>query len=406
MTILNLEVPPKIHPIYQNTKRYVCLEGGRGSGKSWGVADYLIVSGYKNIERILCTREVQNSIRDSVHKLLKDRIQVLGLSAHYIVTDKTIRGMNGTEFIFKGLRNNTQNIKSTEGITKAWVEESQSVSRASLGDLDPTIRQEGSQILFTYNRQTYDDPVHSDYVESGMPDVLHINMNYYDNPKFPDVLKRQMLWDKKTNYDKYLHVWEGQPVKHSDAQIFNGKWTIDNFEAPDNMEFYYGADWGFSNDPTCLVRCYVLDDNLYIDHEAYGVGVELDEIGQLFNAVPDSKKNKITADNSRPDTISFLNRHGWVIRPSRKGKNSIEDGIEFIKSFKKVIIHERCKNTVYEFKSYSYKEDKHTGEILPIIIDKDNHIIDSLRYALEDMRKGLNQKLSLSNYKTQDILFK
>ena len=242
----------------------------------------------------------------------------------------------------------------------------------------------------TYNPENDDSPVHQDFIVNAHPDSEVLNINYPDNPFFPDVLRKEMEYDKQYNYDKYLHVWLGQTKQVTEACIFKGKFTIQNFETHKEVDFYYGADWGFSNDPTCIIRSYIHDGNLYVDSEAYGVGVELDEIEQLFDSIPNSRQNIITADNSRPDTISYLKRKGFKMRPSIKGSGSIEDGIEFMRSFKQIIIHERCKNTAYEFKSYSYKKDRLTDEILPIIIDKDNHCIDSIRYALERVRRGLS----------------
>ncbi len=387
MSHLKLAIPPKLIPLHQTKKRYVNIEGGRGSGKSWTIADFLLIKGYETKQRILCTREIQNSIRDSVHKLLSDRIEALGLGPFYKITDKAIKGLNGTEFLFKGLRHNPQDIKSTEGVTKCWVEESQSVSRASLNVLTPTIRDEGSQIYFSYNRQTDDDPVHTDFVESGREDVLHININYDSNPYFPDVLRAEMEWDLKTDPDKFQHIWMGLPLAHSEAQIFYGKWKVDDFDTHENVNFYYGADWGFSRDPSTLVRCYGHEKKLYIDYEAYQIGCETTELPELWRTVPGSDFYTTIADNARPEHISYMKGQGFNVRKSVKGPGSIIEGIKRLRGFEEIIIHSRCVHTIDEFKTYCYKIDRLTGDIGNVPEDKNNHLIDALRYATESIQQ-------------------
>ena len=284
------------------------------------------------------------------------------------------------------MRHNAQEIKSTEGIDIAWIEEAQNVSRASLELLTPTVRKDGSQIIFTYNPTNEDDPVHVDYTKTERPDVLKIAINYSNNKFFPDVLKNELEYDKRVDFDKYLHKWEGKCVKHSEAQIFYGKWRIDNFETNADT-FYYGADWGFSQDPTALVRCFIQDKKLFIDQCAYGVGVDIDKTPELFDTVIDSRKWQITADSARPETISYMNRHGFRIKSSVKGAGSVADGITYLRGFEEIIIHSRCRAVIDEFSNYCWKTDRITGNILPVPEDKHNHCIDALRYALEDLMR-------------------
>lgn len=357
------------------------------------MAELLILKAYREERLILCTREIQNTIKDSVHKLLSDTIDRLGLSAFFQIQRDHIIGRNGSRFIFKGLRHSVAEIKSTEGLTDCWVEEAQSVSNESWDVLIPTVRQEGSQFYITFNPDDPHDPTLERFVNTKRDDALLININYNDNPFFPEVLRKEMEYDKKNDYEKYLWVWEGQPRSISDAQVFKGKFRVDNFELPVDDEgnclideFYFGADFGFAVDPSTLNRCFIYGRKLYIDYEAYGVGVELEEIPQLYRSVPLSNKYNIKADNSRPETISFLRSKGWNI--SGLNKLSIEDGIEFLRSFDEIVIHERCKHTAEEFKLYSYKVDKKTGEILPVIVDKNNHCIDGIRYSLYHLIKG------------------
>lgn len=140
-----------------------------------------------------------------------------------------------------------------------------------------------------------------------------------------------------------------------------------------------------------LVRCFILNDCLYVDQEAYGVGVELDETPQLFESIKTSRSFPIKADCARPETISFMRRRGFNISPAKKWQGSVEDGLAVLKSFRKIVIHPRCKHAADEFRLYSYKIDKNNGDILPIIEDKNNHIIDALRYSLDGYIKGRGQ---------------
>jgi phage terminase large subunit len=146
-----------------------------------------------------------------------------------------------------------------------------------------------------------------------------------------------------------------------------------------------GADWGFSTDPTAITASFIEKDCLYVTYEAGGVGVELDHIPHLLNSIPNdlAKKWPIKADCSRPETISHIKGKGYNITPAKKWGGSVEDGIEYLKNFMKIYIHSRCKNTADEFRLYSYKVDRITGDVLPIVVDKHNHYIDSLRYALD-----------------------
>jgi phage terminase large subunit len=385
---LNIKIPDKLKSLYTSVKRYILVFGGRGSAKSWGIAIFLVITAYKRKVRILCTREIQNSIKDSVHKLLCDIIEKLNLSSFYKITERSIVGANGSEFIFKGLRNNVNDIKSTEGIDYCWVEEAHTISRKSLEILTPTIRKEGSQLIFAYNPTDETDPIHADYNLADREDVERIEINYSDNPFFPEVLRAEMEYDKRVDYEKYLHKWMGQCVKHSEAQVFYGKWFVEEFEAPENVWFYFGADWGFSKDPTTLGRNFVIDKTLYIDYEFYEIGVDIDLLPNKFKTIPESQNYPIIADNARPETISYMQRNGFPkMRACKKGAGSIEDGIAHLRSYERIVVHPRCKHHIDEFRLYSYVVDPKTGQISNKIEDKHNHCIDQIRYSQEDVMR-------------------
>jgi phage terminase large subunit len=221
-------------------------------------------------------------------------------------------------------------------------------------------------------------------------DAIVVKANFTDNPWFPEVLKDEMEYDRKRDPDKYRWVWRGEYQSRSEARVFNN-YVVEEFEAPRGATFRLGADWGFSVDPSVLIRCYLEGRTLFVDYEAYMVNCEIDMLPDLFDGVPDSRKWFITADNARPETISYMKKHGYPrINSSIKGAKSVEDGIEFLKSFD-IVVHPRCEHTIEELDKYSYKIDKLTDEVLPILEDKHNHVIDALRYACEGVRKAMMQ---------------
>lgn len=670
--------------------RYKVYYGGRGGGKSWAFATALLIQGMQKPLRVLCAREYQNSIADSVHKLLCDVIERCGWDSWYTITKDRITGRNGTEFIFAGLHHNVQEIKSKEGIDRCWVEEAHNVSAESWAVLLPTIRKDSSEIWISFNPQRVDDPTY-DFVLHPRPDSIVEQVNYDRNPFFPAALEAERRYMLEVDPEGYKHVWEGECITMTDALVFKDKFEIRAFETPRDARFYFGADWGFaclvgdtviitetgnkqlkdvkpgdkvltrdgykavihaqsrgvksiygvdcgyntriiatedhkiltadgwrqvkdlrrtetlcitrSNltarfikgiltvstriistgnsaenantiafteqsgnfttakfqkavtsiistatrlitalricsasqkanikkfitrinsavyqkksggeaviqkktgqseerkhlqphkngaefaqsagslsrlrtfiknsvlrsaesartpvtakrntlangavkflqrlltviekpvqknvrinlqslgeaevfditvengeyfangvlvhncDPSVLVRCFILGDTLYIDHEAYGVQVDIDDLARkpgepgrsMFDEVPESRRWPIYADSARPETISYVAQRGFNIAPAEKWAGSIEDGIAFLRSFRRIVIHERCKHAAHEFASYSYKIDPRTEEVLPKICDKDNHLIDSVRYSLVKLIRG------------------
>lgn len=675
-----LEMPEKLMFLFDRQSRYKVAYGGRGSSKSWSFGRALIILAVSKKVRILCARQVQASIKDSVYKLLCDTIDALGLTSLFHITRDSIRCCNGSEFFFKGIQNNVNEIKSMEGIDYCWVEEAQNVSQESWDILIPTIRKEGSEIWITFNPDREEDATYRMFVTNPPDDCISVQINYDQNPWFPDTLRREMEYCKRVDYGKYEHVWLGKTVINTEAQVYNGKFEMKDFETPDGIELYYGADWGFaclggdtlvstingdvpikdikvgdlvltregykkvlftknkgkrdvfdvdfgyknstiitsdhrifttngwkmiseleevvtlcvkkSNlmgefisaiqkvntriisivngkkmasifkkfyteifgsstmgkyqmgamftilmgilstmksaisfalqkvnikkyttkinsgvcpkrlhagmdiqektglrggkkllrkfkksidfaksvaksllpqmsiknfvvqgaentqilvkakkntfarrvvkslwhhlipserlvlksvhinsrqrkeqeevfditveggeffangvlvhncDPTALVRCFIKDRCLWIDYESGGVGVDFEEIPALFDIVPDARKWEIRADCARPETISYVKRQGFRISACPKWKGSVEDGIAYIRGFEKIYVHPRCPKTYNEFKFYSYKQDRVSGDVLPIVLDKDNHFLDALRYAL------------------------
>jgi len=386
---LRIETPRWAVPLFQPA-RYKAAHGGRGSGKSHFFAEMLIEEHLMDPNRrTVCVREVQKSLAQSVKRLLEDKIEKLGVQSAFIVQETVIKSAHGSGMIiFQGMQNHTSDsIKSLEGYDCAWVEEAQSLSQRSLDLLRPTIRKEGSELWFTWNPSQNSDPV--DHLLRGdkpPPDATVIEVNYKNNPWFPDVLRAEMEYDRGRDYEKYEHVWLGKYLQNSSTRVFKN-WTEEEFETPADATLRFGADWGFATDPTVLIRCFIEGRRLYVDHEAYMVGCEIVNTPELFFQIPESERWPIVADSARPETISYMRSHGFPkIMAAVKGPKSLEEGVEWLKSYD-IVVHPRCQHTIDELTMYSYKKDALTDAVLPVLEDKDNHLIDALRYACESVRR-------------------
>lgn len=387
-----VELPEYASDLWQPF-RHLAWHGGRGGGKSRTVATGLVLQAAERHERVLCGREMQKSIRDSSKRLIDDEIDRLGLRSVFTSTEAEIRGPHDSLFLFNGVRGNAQGLKSIEGVTTFWGDEAQAFSQASIDTVIPTIRRPESRLIWTWNPDQASDPV--DVLFRGEdgppPNSIVREVNYTDNPWFPDVLRTEMEFVRGRDFDKYSHVWMGQYRANSEARVFKN-WRVEEFDSPSGAEFRLGADFGFSIDPSCLVRCWIEGRVIKVDYEAWGLGVEIVNLPNLFMSVPNAEKHWITADSSRPETISHLRKHGFPrIAPALKGARSVEEGVEFLKSYD-LVIHPRCVHLVDELTHYSYKTDSLTGQVTSVLEDKDNHMIDALRYAVEGARRALSSK--------------
>lgn len=415
MTTAKVEIPKKLIPVFTGEARYRGAYGGRGSGKTRAFAKMAAVRAYayeqvRETGVILCAREFQNSLDESSMMEVKQAIESEPwLRPWFDIGESYIRTKSGRiSFKFTGLRRNIDSIKSKARILICWIDEAEPVTAGAWKKLIPTVREDGSEIWITWNPEIENSATDQIFRKDAPPNSKIVEVNWEDNPWFPDVLRQEMERDRQRDPDKYLHVWQGGYESRTDARVFHN-WRVDDFDTPDDARFYFGADWGYSIDPSVLVRCWLSESRsaLYIDHEAYQVGCEIEALPALFagdcphrddpdmswsNAqghpgIPGAYKWPIVADSARPETISFMRRKGFNIKPARKGKGSVEDGIEFLKSYD-IIVHPRCKRTIDELRSYRWKVDRNTEDVLPVLEDKHNHVIDSLRYAIEAVRRA------------------
>ncbi len=391
---LKIKTPKWVVPLLKPS-RYKGAFGGRGSGKSHAFAEMLIESHILDPDRSsVCVREIQKSLNQSVKRLLELKIEQMQAHSYFEIQETIIKSRRGAgRIIFQGMQNHTaDSIKSLEGYDCAWVEEAQSLSQTSLDLLRPTIRKPDSELWFTWNPRNSTDPV--DVLLRGTnppPDSTVVEVNFTENPWFPDVLRQEMEFDQRRDPERFLHVWKGQYVESGSSRVFSN-WRIEDFESPPDAIHRLGADWGFAQDPTVLIRCHIVGRTLYIDYEAYRVGCEIMDTPELFMTIPDSERWPIVADSSRPETIRHMQKHGFPkIMPAVKGPKSVEEGVEWLKSFD-IVVHPRCVHTIDELTHYRYKTDPLTNKLLPVLEDKSNHVIDALRYACEAVRRAQPKK--------------
>lgn len=389
MATARIKLPPKLVPLFANPRGSLMFRGmfgGRGSGKSRAAAKMATIFGYADRLRILCAREFQASIRESMHAELRLAIESEPwLAAHYDVGVDYIRGRNGTEFIFRGLRHNDQSVKSLANIDLTIVEEAEDVPEGSWLTLEATVfRQPKSELWAIWNPRTQGSPVDLRFRQTPRPRSQVVEINWRDNPFFPEGMKA-LREAEETRLDPgvYTHVWEGSYLTQSEALVFNGRFRVGEFTPGPGWDGpYFGADFGFAQDPTTLVKAWLYGDQVFIEAESGKVGLDIDKTGDLWRRdIPEATGFAIRGDSARPETISYLRRFGFPkILGVEKWKGSVEDGVEWLRT-KGLVIHPRCRGTIQEARLYSYRRNK-AGDILPEIDDANNHYLDALRYAM------------------------
>jgi phage terminase large subunit len=332
-----VQIPSEFKALFEPNWRYLLFYGGRSSGKSHSVARALLLQSRNTKLRILCTRELQKSIKDSVHKLLSDLIELYKFQDFEIWKDRIINKVTGSEFIFLGIKHNTIEIKSTEGIDRCWVEEAQSITEESLNILTPTIRKAGSQIIFTFNRVTELDPVYVKYVMNRPTKTFVKKVNYDSIEKLgwlPDVTKLEIQEDK-ANKGLYAHKWLGEPLSQQDMSIIDRDTILQamNRDIEDDGQIVIGADIArMGNDRTVFFKrkgLKVLDYKIYsklrttqvcdmlenfsgydksveikIDDTGVGGGVTDEMIKRGYNIVPINFGAKAKDEDKYPNLIS------------------------------------------------------------------------------------------------------
>ena len=435
------EVPEPFIFLTQEKARFKILYGGRGGAKSWEIARALIVLSLhsypddKGEALFVCAREYQSTIRDSVHRVIKQQIYLMGLERYFDIgqTDITCL-LTKAKFVFKGIKRDPDGFRSLEGGRYFWLEEAHNISEESWEIIIPTARRPGSEIWCSFNPHDEADPTYRRFIakkaehdawdslpediKEFTPRAIVREVNWRDNPHFPKELEIARRYMLRTDPEAYDHVWEGKVKRLTEACIFKGKYEIRTFETPQWARFRFGADFGFAVSPNTLIRFWMgpdineldndrpskSEDCLYVDQEAYAVGVDLDEMKTFYERVDESHRWPIKGDCARPETISYLSKQGFNIEAAEKWPGSVEDGIAHLRGFKKIYVHEDCKWTAQEFRLYSYKIDEKTDLVLPKIVDEHNHCIDAIRYGLDGFiqrRGGLGVWRKLAGRRAQ-----
>jgi phage terminase large subunit len=397
-----IQIPAKIARNFANpVARFHVLKGGRGSAKTRGAAAWCAAraimhaqSGRRGV--ILCGREHLNSLEESSLPEIKETIASHEwMKPLFEVGEKYIRTKCGrVHFAFAGLRHNLDSLKSKARILDAWVDEAENVSDTAWRKLIPTIREDGSKLVITYNPENPESATHRRFVQNQHDDICVTHVNWRDNPWFPDVLNNERLRDLRNSPETYEHVWEGAFFTQTDAQIFAGKIHVHEFEPQQNWDGpYYGGDFGFSQDPTAAVEVWIAGDELHIRREAFKTGLELDDTAAFVRGkIPRFELEVSRWDNARPESISYLKRHGLPRATAcDKWQGSVEDGLTYLRSFRKIVIHPECDNMQREARLYSYKVDRLTGDVTTKIVDAHNHGWDAVRYAVGPMIRNQSE---------------
>lgn len=404
MSVLRPKFSPKTVFLF-DPYRYKVMYGGRGSGKSHAAARYLLLAGMAKTERVLCTREVQKSIKDSVHRLLSDQIENLGLQGYYDVLETVIRGRNGTEFLFNGLSNQTSSsIKSFEGVTKCWCEEAQTISKKSWDILIPTIRTEGSEFIITFNPELESDNTFQRFITHPPPDCHSEFINYFDNPFFPETLEQERLHCKATeSTEDYNNIWEGMCRSAVTGAIYANEVAqasmygrICRLPYDPTLKVHGVMDMGFGDNMVCIFAQKLRSEIRVIDyiqvrqHRTDEVGAMMLQrrynMGHVF--LPHDGFH--TTRGTGMSDSDILKKMGFSIRETPNIPR--EDGIRNARNiFHQVYFdRDRCADLLECLKRYRRAETKHGGDGNPVH-DEYSDGADAFRYLALNIKSMTNE---------------
>lgn len=395
-----INIPNEYRRLFDSDWREAAIYGGRYSLKSHTVARCLLIKARMKKTRVACFREFQNSIAESSYQLLLDLIKQYQLHDFKATHNSIINEVTKSDFLFKGLWNNEQSIKSIEGIDIAWVEEAQTVSDKSLEVLTPTVRKDGSQIIYTYNRLLEEDPVHNRLVIQGRPNTLIINVNYDIAIKYgmmTDVILQEIEDDKEKRPALYKHKWLGEPYTQ-EKKIYNDWLIIDEIPHEARLE-RYGLDFGFTNDPAALVAVYKYNDGFILDELLFSPGLTNPKIASY---ILNLDKALTIADSSEPKSIAEIAAHGIMIKGARKGSDSVLFGIQFVQD-QKISVTKRSLNIIREYRNYLWQTDDR-GKIINDPVGGDDHTLDAVRYALTSIYPDYQQRLPTAKFATGNFV--
>ncbi len=369
--------------------------GGRGGGKSHGIADGIIEQASTGLERVVCGREFQNSIKDSVKELLETKIKNSRFANQWVSTEYELRNVvTGSRITFIGMNRNPNSAKSLEGCTIFWGEEAQTFSSTSLEIILPTIRSAGSRCVWSWNPSNADAPIDSMFRSGTLPErsyiccVLVEDNPYFYTGRMPGEMRT--AWNNATKA-KFRHIWRGAYDERPEGLVYQN-WTVGRPAGIDNLQPMYGLDWGWV-DPFAALEVYIIEPKdpetargiIYIAAEAYGSYIPANQIPETLDAAFNgrARTHYLTADSSEPKSIDDLGTAGFAVFGAVKGPGSIRAGISFIQGYD-IWVSPDCVNFQAELAAYKWKTTARDNIILSNPEDKDNHACDALRYAVED----------------------
>lgn len=371
-------------------KRFGFNMGGRGGGRSTNIAKALIHCAIDNKIRIVAGRSFQNSVEDSCKQDLLEQIESLGVMNYFDVKrrDGAIVCMTSeSKFIFRGFERADKTIKSLSSVDILWWEEADGALMSMLDKIEPTIRKSRSRLLFSWNQQKEDAPIEKFRITQRKHKLGSVerNTHYFNNPWCPESIIESANLMKETDFEKYLHVYEGHYYHSSERSIFGRLVRKNSFEIDETFgQPLIGIDWGYSVDPTCVVEAYVKGRDIFVRRAAGKVKLALtDTAPWLMKHIPNILSYTNRADRSRPETIDLCRNLIPLMKGANQNPGMKETGIAFIQSFNNIFVHPECQHDfAVELSKYSWKLDKYE-EITAIPEDGNDHFADALRYALE-----------------------
>lgn len=382
--------------------RHYAFYGGRGGSKSHGAGEAVIELASTKYERVVCGREFMNSIRDSSRALLIQKIKASIWANDWLITDRELTNKKtGSLVTFLGINRNPDSARSLEGCTLFLGEEAEAFSETSLEILLPTIRSPGSRCLWLWNPSDRESPMNKMFIDGDMPErsfvrcVLSEDNAYFYRTTMP--AERRSSWRKQSRA-KFRHVWRGALDLNPELAVYTN-WSVGRHPLEGDPEPRYGLDWGYQ-DPLAITEFFVFEPEdpevdegvIYVCKEIYGSYIPSREIpGRLEDTMPMARSHTITADSAEPKSIEDLNSAGFHVVGARKGPGSIRAGISLISGYK-IVVSPDCPNTAMELAAYRWKTTR-SGLITRDPVDEDNHLLDTLRYGMEDYQPAAKGKV-------------
>lgn len=393
MSQKTIEVLKAFKEAHETKKRYRILMGGAGSGKSYFVGQEIILGMMGNANhKWLIVRKTGKSLKYSVYELLSQLISDYDLMQYFTVnkTDLSIQCVTGAKIIMSGL-DDVEKLKSITGINRIWVEEASEITESDFNQLDLRMRGQseiGYQMTLTFNPISELHWIKKKFFDLGVSEAYTSKTTYKDNPFLDDAYLRKLERLEEEDYQYYRIYALGEWGSIGNLIYTNWEKADLSKERNEFDNYFNGVDWGFAEDPFAFIRLHYdkARKTIYITDEIYRRGVHNDEIvGEVIEL---AGKEVVTCDSAEPKSVADFKRMGVNSKGAKKGKGSVEHGIKFLQG-NKIIVDSSCINTIAELTAYKWREDK-DGNIMPKPVDKNNHILDALRYALEmEMAQGV-----------------